>query len=334
MGAVAVTIKDVAAMAGVSRATVSRVINGTAQVSSDKEEAVRRAIRKTGFQVSLSARRLAKGKAESIAVVLTEPVDQLFHDPTYTSILRGIMEGLGETEFSPLLISAANDTEREKARRLLGRKAADAIIHLSPYTDDSLLSDMSLQSVPLVLCGLPSLKSRVRQHSVVYSDDAEGAQMVAEYLKGVGAKNVLPLLGPAENPASSDRLLGFHRGLGSSLKGPVYVGNWTEQGGYTKMREYLQSVQELDAVVCGNDRIAVGAIEALEEGGLNVPRDVRVFGFDDHAIASANTPTISTVYQPFRQQGEAAVRLALDLVNGGKPTVEVLETTLVLRESG
>ena len=111
-----VTIKDVASMAGVSSATVSRVINKSARVSPAKIRAVEKAIERTGFQVSIAARRLARGNTESIAVVLTEPVDQLFHDPTYTTLLRGIMEGMVETEFLPILLSASNREEREIGR--------------------------------------------------------------------------------------------------------------------------------------------------------------------------------------------------------------------------
>ena len=330
----AVTIKDVAAMAGVSSATVSRVINGTAQVSADKIKAVRDAVDKTGFQVSMAARSLAKGRAESIAVVLTEPVDQLFYDPTYTTILRGIMEGISETEFSPILISAANDAEREKARKLLGRKAADAIIHLSPYISDPLLHDPGLASIPLVLCGSATATEAVRPHSVVSSDDAFGAKMIGDHLVSVGARSVLPLMGPPDNPATVDRLLGYHESLGRALFSPVFVGDWTEHSGYRHMARWLDEGKETDAVVCGNDRIAAGAIRALKGRGLRTPEDVRVFGFDDHALAAENDPPISTVRLPFREQGEMAVELALDLMAGGAPRMEMLATRLVLRQSG
>lgn len=329
----AITIKDVAAIAGVSPATVSRVLNGTATVSAAKTKAVHDAIARTGFEVSIAARRLATGQTESIAVVLTEPVDQLFYDPTYTAILRGVMEGLAPSDYSPILISAANTQERKKAVRLLSQKVADAMIHLSPYVDEHLLADPELASIPLVLCGRAGATHAIRPHSTVRSDDSIGAREIGNYLLQRRAERVLPLMGPRNNPATEDRLRGYREALGDRLLPPVVVGDWTQRSGFKVLRDVLSAGATFDAVVAGNDRIARGAIRALEDAGLGVPTDVRVFGFDDHDIAVKSDPTISTVRQPFREQGEAAVSLTLDLIAGGSPRELVLPSELVIRES-
>lgn len=328
-----VTIKDVAAIAGVSVATVSRVINGSAKVSQDKMDAVQDAILRTGFKVSKSAQSLAKGRAESIAVVLTEPVDELFGDPTYATIFRGVLDGLGQSNYTPILLMAATQSEQTKTIRLLSQGVADAMIHLSPYTKDTLLADISRTDIPLVLCGRPGLEHGIGAYSLSYSDDSEGAQAAGEYLVDKGAQRVLALMGPKSNPATVDRVDGYTRSLGSRLVDVIFTGAWTGESGYKALTGYARNLAELDSIVCGNDRIAEGAIRALQDRGLHVPTDVRVVGFDDHEVAMLTEPTLTTVQLPFREQGRAAVELAIDGALGRGPRAIALPCNLVLRGS-
>ena len=329
----AITIRDVAAIAGVSPATVSRVINGTAGVSPQRQAKVLDAIERTGFQVSMSAQRLATGRAESIAVVLTEPVDELLADPTYASVFRGILDGLTPTPYTPLLLMASTPAEQRKTTRLLSQGVADAIIHLSPYTVDSLLQEVSLQGTPLVLCGRPEKTNGLGPHSMVYSDDVRSARAAGRYLKANGMNNVLALMGPKNNPASRDRYLGYSSALGQGLGGITYVADWSEEAGYREMARLLADGSRWDAVAAGNDRIAIGAIQALQEIGLNVPGDVRVVGFDDHAVAEDASVPLTTVRHPFREEGRVAVELALEAADGSAPRIIELPTELVVRES-
>lgn len=345
----AVTIKDVAAIAGVSQATVSRVINSSAAVGEAKKRAVEEAIRRTGFQASVAAQRLATGKAESVAVILTEPVDELLTDPTYANVLRGILDRLTETEYTALLLMSSTAKEQQKASRLLAQGAADAMIHLSPYTGDVLLENISQQRIPLILCGRPTAVHGLGSYSLVYSDDVKSASLAGNYLVQQGCKQVLAMMGPPENPATTDRVSGYRDSLGSRLGEVHCVGDWSEETGYRKMTALLESVAvksngalvsqrvdsrtPWDAVVCGNDRIAVGVIRALAEVGLRVPDDVRVVGFDDHQIASTCDVPLTTVRQPFREQGRQSVDLAVEMIGGSDPRAVELDSELVIRES-
>ncbi len=328
-----VTINDVAAIAGVSVATVSRVINGSAKVSEDKTNAVQDAILKTGFKVSKSAQSLAKGRAESIAVVLTEPVDELFGDPTYATMFRGILDALGESNYTPILLMSSTLSEQKKAVRLLSQGVADAMIHLSPYTEDTLLAEISRTDIPLVLCGRPSLDHGIGSYSLAYADDSEGAQAAGEYLVARGAQNVLALMGPKNNPATTDRVDGYTRALRGRLGDVLYADSWTEESGHETLAAYPVPLTDYDSIVCGSDRLAAGAIQVLRERGLRVPEDVRVVGFDDHEIALQTDPALTTVQLPFREEGQAAVELAIEGALGGRPRAIALPCRLVLRGS-
>ncbi len=328
------TIADVARLAGVSRATVSRVLNGTAVVARDKEQAVHEAIDQTGFLVSTSARHLATGRTDSMAVILTEPIDELLEDPTYATVLKGIMDGLADTPMTPTLYMAATQGERSKSLRLFRRGAADALIHLSPYTDDELLVDLADTDIPVVLCGQTAGELEgMDGFSKVYSDDRIGAQSAARHLLDHGAARVGALMGPRENPATTDRIEGLVAMLGEHLTaGPVY-GSWDESSGAHMATGLLSACTPFDALACGNDRIAAGAIRALQVAGVRVPQDVLVIGFDDHPIATTFRPSISTVHQPFHLQGVRAVGIARAMIEGDAPRTEILETQVFERES-
>lgn len=328
------TIGDVAAMAGVSRATVSRVLNGTSVVTEGKVRAVQDAIRATNFLVSASARQLATGKSESVAVILTEPVDVLFADPTFVALFKGILDGLGPMPVTPSLFMASTPDERRKSLLRFRGGAADALVHLSPYTDDAFLDDLCELGLPVVLCGQ---SGRVEQpgetFSIVYSDDAAGAELAAHYLLERGVRRVNAVMGFAENPATTGRLNGYRAVLGSRLADHVTYGTWDESTGWRAVDDLCRDDVQFDALVCGNDAIARGAIAALQRHGRSVPQDVRVVGFDDHAVAVGSSPTLTTVRQPFHQEGVRAAQIACEMAEGAPARVELLDMELVVRES-
>lgn len=328
-----VTIRDVAAHAGVSHMTVSRVLNGSTTVTPDRAQAVRDAIATTGFTASASARQLATGTAEAYAVVLTEPLDELLTDPTYASVLKGITDGLAPTSIVPVLFTMASSEERVKGLRLFKRGTVDAVIHISPYVDDGMLDELQASHIPVVLCGQLDGQRYDGIFSSVYSDDVLGSSLAAEHLLARGATRVAAIMGPADNPATPDRVEGLRRTLQDRLLPHVAYVDWDIPTGYQAGVELVTSGIEFDAVACGNDRIAVGVLQALREHGLRVPEDVRVIGFDDHPVAAQSTPQLTTVHQPFRLQGETAVSLAAEMVSGGTPRTVVLSPEVIERQS-
>lgn len=327
------TVADVARISGVSRATVSRVVNGTATVSPQTEKLVRDAIEATGYVANVQARALSWGRSDTIAALLTEPFDDLYEDPTYSSLLRGIHKGLAPTRILPILLQADTEEERTKALRLIRSGMVDAVIHLSPFADIEGLEAMRDMGVPVVLCGQVHGFDPEGVYGCVYADDVEGATLAANHVKAIAPASIGVVMGEKDAPATVERLEGYREVLGDAVDiRPIIYGDWGPTTGYRGVEQLLQ-MGDVDMILCGSDRIAVGVVDALKARGFSVPGDVSVVGFDDHAIASQNDPKLTTVAQPMVAQGEEAVRLALDMLKGAPPETVVLEMELKVRES-
>lgn len=333
-GRTSVTIADVARVAGVSNATASRALNDSPKVTTATRERVAEAVRQTGFVMNAQGRALATGRSQSIAVLVAEPLDELFIDPTYSVILRGISEHLSNTPVLPMLLQASSAVEHERAIHHFRHRSVDAVIDITPYVGGVMLEALSNQSLPVVLCGQLEGQPYDGIFSVVYADDVEGAAIAATAMRERGRGNVVTILGPEDNPASTDRLEGYRSAMGDQLDDSrVLFTGWNETSGFEAMRRFLETHPGLDGVLAGSDRIAVGAITALADAGRSVPSDVSVIGFDDHAVAATSTPPLTTIRQPLREQGRLAAELALGMIDGAPPQTIVLHTELVSRAS-
>lgn len=329
-----VTIGDVARVAGVSRATASRALNDSPAVTDDTKQRVRSAVKETGFVMNAQGRALAVGRAESIAILVTEPLDELFEDPTYASVLRGITEGLAETPTLPMLLQAWTDTEHRRALRHFERRSVDAVISISPYIGGDMLEALTTGTLPVVLCGQLEGQPYEGVFSSVYADDIRGARLAGERMMRRGRRRIAVINGPIENPAASDRLIGYADTLGDAFDERLSISTgWDSGSGFDAMRQLLEAEPEIDGVLAGSDRIAIGALTALELAGRGVPGDVSVIGFDDHDLAASTTPPLTTVRQPLIEEGRTAAALAMELIDGGQPRTVVLEMDLVERES-
>lgn len=328
------TMRDVARIAGVSKTTVSRVLNGSELVTDETRTQVEEAMHQAGYVVSYKARSLATGRSDAVALLVTEPFQDMWTDPTFASILGGTYSALSSTPMTPLLLQASTTAEQTKVRSLLEQGVVDGIIHLTPYVDEVLLEHMSTMNTPAVLCGRLPGDPYADQFSTVYADDVIGAQLAAEHLAERGRHHPVALLGPQENPASVDRLAGYRAVMGDALSEcRVMFGGWGERAGAHSLTELLAESVEFDAVLCASDRIAVGALDALKHAGKRVPEDVSVIGFDDHPLATQADPPLTTVAQPMVSEGEVAVRLLGELLEGANPRTEVLPMELRLRKS-
>src|SRR5699024_9747199 len=313
-------MRDVARLAGVSKTTVSRVLNGSDLVTEDTRLHVEEAMRRAGYVVSYQARSLATGRSDAVALLVTEPFQDMWTDPTFASILGGTYSALSSTPMTPLLLQASTAAEQTKVRNLLEQGVVDGIIHLTPYVDTVLLEHLSPMRTPTVLCGRLPGDPFVGQFSSVYADDEIGAQLAATHLAERGRAHPVALLGPRENPAALDRLAGYRAVLGDLLPDDrVRFGEWDEQSGYAAAAQILATGMPVDAMLCASDRIAVGALKALAEAGRKLPEDVSVIGFDDHPLAARSTPPLTTIAQPMVSEGEVAVALLKELLEGGAP---------------
>ncbi|MFI5897157.1 LacI family DNA-binding transcriptional regulator [Actinoplanes sp. NPDC051513] len=327
------TMEDVATLAGVSRGTVSRVLNGANHVSLASLEAVREAMRQTGYVVNQSARSLVTRRSGAVAFVLSEPSDRLFEDPVLGALLRHCTQLLGAQGRSLMLLLAGTPEERERVLVFARAGHVDGVLLVSMHDGDPLAADLVGTGVPVVVCGRPPLDGPAMPY--VAADDRGGARLMTQYLLDRGARRIATVAGPADTAGGVERLAGFRDVLGRRATGRVVArsAEYSIEAGRNAMTQLLSSCPDLDAVFVASDLLAVGALQALSGAGRRVPEDVLVGGFDDSTIASATTPPLTTIRQPLSQVAGEMVEVLLHLVAGRAASSRVLPTTLVRRDS-
>ncbi|WP_410643289.1 LacI family DNA-binding transcriptional regulator [Amycolatopsis sp. lyj-346] len=329
------TIHDVAAHAGVSRGTVSRVLQGGHNVSPASQEAVNAAIRKLGYVVNRAARSLVTQRAGSVAFLLSETQDRFFADPNFTTLLRGCTEALAVHDIPLVLITAGTEAERRRITPFLLGHHVDGVLLISSHRGSPMVEHLRRAELPFVCCGQP-LGQRGRV-SYVAADDREGAKDMVRHLLGSGRRRIATIAGPQDSPGGVERLAGYREVLAEHGIAPderlVEVGDYSWASGEAGMQRLLARVPDLDAVFVASDLMADGALTALERTGRHVPADVAVGGFDDSPVASATRPPLTTMRQPWDRISETMVRRLLAQIDGEGPATVILPTELVVRES-
>ncbi len=326
------TIRDVAAVAGVSRGTVSRVINGGHWVSPDARAAVEDAILSTGFTTNHAARSLATGRAGSLAFLLTEPQHLLFDDPTFALLLRGAAEALTQRNMTLVLLVAGTEAERANVEHFVRAGHVDGVLLISSHESDPLLDRLVAAGVPTVSCGIPL--GHQGDIATVSVDETGSARTITRYLLDRGHTRIATIAGPHDTPGGKYRLVGFRDELGDAFD-PALVeeGDYSQESGAVAMARLLERAPDIDAVFAASDLMAAGAIHALRRAGKRVPEDIAVAGFDDSGLAATHEPPLTTMRQPWEQISESMVQLLLDVIGGAPQREIVLPTTLVPRES-
>ncbi|MFG6503520.1 LacI family DNA-binding transcriptional regulator [Microbacterium sp. P05] len=325
------TIEEVAERAGVSRSTVSRVVNGSPAVSEVARESVRRAIDDLNYVPNRAARSLASRHTQAIALVVPEDTARFFGDPFIASVVSGIQSRLARTDYI-LNVILANGDPGDKTTGFLRSGSVDGAIIVSHHDNDTFIDRIS-GAIPVVYGGR---RVRVRESDhVVDSDNVAGGRIAAEHLLGRGRRRVATITGPASMRSALDRLEGFTAALAEAGLEAVAVedGDFTEAGGALATRRILAAGTP-DALFVASDLMARGALQVLREAGLAVPGDVAVVGFDDSAVASTTSPTLTTVRQPSSAQGERLAEVLLELLAGGAPEHSiVMPVDLIVRDS-
>lgn len=327
-----VTIEEVAAAAGVSRSTVSRVVNGSTAVSPEALEAVKRAIADLNYVPNRAARSLASRQTHAIALVVPEDTTRFFGDPFFAAIVSGINARLSRSDYV-LNLFIANDDPGDKTTSYVRSGAVDGAIVVSHHTSDTFI-DRIANAVPVVYGGRP-VRSRERDYYVDV-DNVRGGHDATTYLIERGHRNIASITGPLTMPAGVDRLQGYRDALAAweLPEGMIVDGNFTADGGADAMRRILESGERPDAVFVASDLMARGALAVLAAAGLRVPDDIAIMGFDDSPVATTVEPQLTTMRQPSYAQGERMATILLDLLAGRHPRhVTILETELVVRDS-
>ncbi|GAA1984968.1 LacI family DNA-binding transcriptional regulator [Kitasatospora viridis] len=330
------TLEEVAALAGVGRGTVSRVINGSPRVSERARAAVERAVAELGYVPNRAARTLVTSRTDAIALVVPEAETRLFSEPYFADIISGVSAELADTDMQLLLVLVRDQRERERLSAYLRAQRVDGVLLVAVHRDDPLPGVLEDLGIPAVLAG------RRGEHEplgYVAADNAGGARMAVRHLLRRGCQRIATITGPLDMEGAQARLAGYREALAEQdmafREELVGYADFTERGGRAAMTELLARAPELDAVFCASDVMAAGALQVLRAAGRRVPQDVALVGFDDSIVARHTDPPLTSVRQPIEGMGRLMARQLLDEIAepGRARRQQVLATELVVRES-
>lgn len=330
-----VTIHDVAREAGVSRGTVSRVLNGGHYVSPASQAAVNNAIRRTGYVVNRHARSLITGKSDSVAFLLTEPQERFFEDPNFNVLLRSCTQALAAQDIPLLLMIAGSEDERRRNLRYIEAGHVDGVLLVSSHSGDPVAGELQAAGVPVVACGKPI--GQQAKVSYVAADDREGARDMVRYLHASGRRRIATVSGPLDTPGGVERLAGYRETLAEcglpADESLIATGDYSRASGEQAAELLLDRAPDLDAVFVASDLMAQGVLDTLSRAGRSVPEDVAVGGFDDSPAALSTRPRLTTIRQPWDRISREMVRMLLARIGGDDPAAVILPTELVRRDS-
>ncbi|RKT54005.1 LacI family DNA-binding transcriptional regulator [Saccharothrix australiensis] len=326
-------LEEVARAAGVSKSTVSRVINGEPYVSARARAAVLQAVARLGYRPNQAARALAGSRANSVALVVSERGGRVPADPFLAGVLRGVHGELARRRVELVLVLSGEDDPRDLVDRLCGGHVDGALV-VAPHGRDPLPRALLDAGLPTVVGGRPLGASGL---SYVDCDNFDGALRAARRLVSSGRERVATIAGPADTAAGVDRLSGWKRGLTRARLPADLVarGDFTAESGAAAMAELLARAPDLDAVFAGSDSMALGALATLRAHGRRVPEDVAVVGFDDLGAASTAVPPLTTVRSDAVGVGRALTRRLMAELAGEPdlPPFVLLPAPLVPRAS-
>ncbi|OKI26398.1 LacI family transcriptional regulator [Saccharothrix sp. CB00851] len=323
-----VTLEEVARIAGVSRATVSRVVNGVATVDRELRQVVEKAISTTGYTPNRAARSLVTRRAGAIGLVLPEE-GRTVHDPYFGRVVSGVLPVIRPLGVQLVLTTGDHREVVDDIRQ----RRLDGVILIHTHGTDPLPRQLIEANLPVVLAARP-----VRPMSITYVDvdQAAGAALAADHLISSGCRHLATITGPLETPAGQDRLRGFLEAAARhGLPEPVVVeGDFSREGGAKAAQELLAAV-DVDGLFVASDLMATGALPVLRQGGRRVPEDLKVVGFDDSSPAVECDPPLTTVRQPVEDMAAEMARLLVDRVDRPDRPVSsvVFAPTLVIRQS-
>lgn len=327
-----VTIKDLARAAGVSVATISRVLNSKGPVSEPVRDRVRALAAEMHYVPHGAARSLITSKTNTIGVLLPDIYGEFFSE-----LIRGIDLAARRHGYH-LLVSGSHSDRAEAAAVLQAtRGRVDGLIVMSPEVDSETLRATLPDSLPIVLLNSPS---RDEEYDSIRVDNYGGAFAMVRHLVGLGYRRIAHVGGPAANHDAQDRLRGYREALealGAEHEAALEVeGDFSEAGGYLAGQRLLAMSPRPQAVFAANDGTAIGVLCAFAEAGVRVPEDIALTGFDDIPIARYLAPPLTSVQVPIDTLGARALErllLAIDLKNRHERVREVLPATLMVRHS-
>jgi len=330
-------LEEVAARAGVSRATASRVLRGDKKVSEHAREVVLEAAREISYVPNLAARSLVTGRSDSVAFLVEESEERMFADPFFLGMLRSAQETVAEAGLQLVFTVMNRPADQDRFLAYAAGGHVDGVLLMSLHGKDKLPQRLEDLGVPTVLSGRPL--SRSRKLWYVDADNVGGGLLATSHLIESGRRHVATVAGPGDMCAGQDRLVGYRKAVEAAGlpydHSLISVGDFTPTGGYDAARRLLAARPDVDAVFAASDLAAFGVVRAVRESGRRVGEDVAVIGFDDIPAAAEQHPPLSTVRQPIHDLGTTMTRLLLDRIEGRDDLARatVLPVELVLRET-
>jgi LacI family transcriptional regulator len=310
-----VTISDVARAAGVSTATVSRVLNDKPDVRPEVRDRVLSTIERLNYRPNAVARGLRSRRSKTIAI-LTGDIEGLFTGP----MMRGVEDAAATEGVGVFLCNSYGEVEREREhlRRLLDLQVDGVIMMSGSGVRNRSAPALPLGSTPYVFCYDDTDDLSVPS---IHADERGGARLAVEHLAAIGRTAIGIINGPAEWKAPHERLAGFREGLAEAqlpylAAASVFAPSWQPEDGYTCMQQLLEARPHLDAVFCASDDLATGALAALHDADRRIPEDIAIVGFDDRSLAVHQRPPLTTVGLPLVEMGRVAGRTLLRAIDG------------------
>ncbi len=327
------TIYQVARAAGVSTATVSRALNGSAQVAERTRHRITEAIADLGYQPNHVARSLVLKATHTIAVMLPD-----ITNPFFPSLVKGVQLAADEEGYAVLLAHTGGDPAKEESYfQVLRGQQVDGVLLVGLVSAPESLKGLVGHGLPVVTLDRPV---DLPGSATVRVDHKAGGRIATEHLLELGHRRIAHISGPKGLGVSQQRLDGYRRALtsrGVSFdESLVAEGDFSEDGGYRGVQELLRMRGRFTALFAANDLSAIGAMTALREHDMRVPDEVSVVGFDDIHLASYTSPKLTTVRQPIYDMGRAAAKLLIDARRKKlslKDKNEIFDGELVVRES-
>lgn len=344
------TIMDVAAEAGVSYATVSRYLNGNPHVSAKAAERIADAVRQVNYTPNNAARSLVRQRTQTVAFVVHGQPDSIVADPNISTILLNANQTIGNAGYQLVILIADSPEAGRRIARLASSGFADGWILNSFHTGDPLFDVFTRIDAPVAISGV-GYGDRI-PFPTVDIDNRAASRALTEHLRSCGHRRIAYICGPDYLPCSDERLRGFRDAMGGDADPSLIVraGEWTRQEGRAAVIRLLGTLgggaghdadarriladHRVDALMCGSDCIAAGAMQYLTGQGVDVPADMAIAGFDDNSDATAMQPQLTTIRQPLAAFGVNLASMVLDQIEG-RPIRHtlILPTELVVRGS-
>ncbi|MEL7832667.1 LacI family DNA-binding transcriptional regulator [Fodinibius sp. Rm-B-1B1-1] len=330
------SIDEVAKLAYVSRSVVSRVLNDHPNVSDEARERVLEVVEKYNYRPSSVARGLATNQSYEIGILAPRRCDEALANGFWSLLHLGIFEECIQQGYYVSMSPISSDLESDIEEYVLDNKRLDGFILLTQEVTDVVANKLADRDIPLVLVGHGPANPNLVSVDV---DNFAGAYKATNHLIELGHRDIGIMLADLDMQEAADRFTGYkkaHEDAGITVQEDIIsTGDYSQQNGYDTMMGWINERDDLTAVFCTGDTLAMGALSALNAENISVPDEMAVVGFDDLPFAQYTIPSLTTVKQPITKKGKWAANLLINQIEDkdGQVVHENLEPELIVRES-